>query len=170
MSLLWVTAASQGEPPEDTLHATHHDYLRAQYEDDPTAGPGTHDHYVPMNIHQWGRHVGTGEPYTGAWTMERHEGDGQRMPYCTGYGPGECKHRPTREYMQPIAADRWDREQHALLDPEGYAQRQRQEHQKAKEWASGFLSDYKLDHPDRVFDVHPETGELHRSYDPRLDG
>ena len=170
MSLLWVQAADSGDVPEDVLHRTNHDYLHAQYLDDPSATSKTHDHYRPLQVHKWLDHINTGVPYDGPWTTERHEGDGRRMPYCTGWGPGECKDRATKEYLAPVAADRWDREQHQLLDPEGYAKRVAEEHERSRQWAENFLGDYKLDHPDRVFDVHPETGELHRSYDPRLDG
>jgi hypothetical protein len=164
MALLWVKVGGSGDdpmPPEFLAHE-HYRHLREHLEDQPSgADPKAHDHFTPLNYGDWSR--SRGKSYRGGFAQVPHTTHPGAL--CTGYGPGECGHPPTVQHMREIAESDWEGEQTKLHRPEEHERRQ----QEADHLFDSFLSDYSLEHPDRVHKIGP-NGELLPPDDPRLTG
>lgn len=158
MSNLWVHAVAPdaGEPPRSVIDQTWHDYTRAGHE----GKPGVHDHYVPMGPRGYGKDY----KHKGPWTMETSHPD-QGWVRCPGHGEDTCTDRHTRDQVHEIAQQNWNLENQHLFDPAGH----KRDVDEAKSRSDSFLSDYSLEHPDRVHKIGP-NGELLPPDDPRLSG
>lgn len=159
MSLLWKSAvdAAQhpwGEPTEDYVRQTAHDYLRAHY-DDPewndaatVADKSIHDHFRPLP------HLGE-EAYT------------QEMARSSCPSATECRHEPTMRKVREIAQNNWTAEHRELLDPEEHARIMRDLHERVNQFAWNL----NAEHPGVATVVDSKTGEEDpRDADPRVQG
>jgi hypothetical protein len=156
MSLLWRSAALHGrnfgEPSEEYVKQTAHNYLRAHYEDDHPDEPGLHDHFHLRD------------------PQRPERGYTQEVAHSSCPSARECTHGPTMDRIKDITQQNWDHDHERLFYPEDHERHQQQARQEFLERLdSGPLGQYALDHPDRVFPVN-QDGSLGEPDDPRLKG
>jgi hypothetical protein len=155
MSLLWRSAAlhgrDYGEPSEEYVQQTAHDYLRAHYDEDYPDEPGLHDHFHLRD------------------PQRPERGHTQEVAYKSCPSARECTHGPTMDRIKGYAQQNWDHEHERLFYPEEHEQHRQQHIQEFRDRIdSGPLGQYALDHPDRVRHWN-EDGSLGGYVDPRME-